>query len=83
MQGLVAMRPQHAIRRLGRAGCKIPVEIIAADRGEEYESQEPARRVSSQEQPGSLPDHHDRTDGKIKAAENKMIDYFSKQASSH
>jgi hypothetical protein len=59
------------------------VKIIAADGGKEYESQEPARRGSPQEQPKCLPDHHDGTDGEIKAAKNKVIDYFSKQASSH
>ena len=68
---------------MGRRGCfrgQPPMEIVAADSGEEYEPHEPARWGRTQQQPACLPDHQDGADGDIKAAKNKIIDELSEHA---
>ena len=83
MKHPVTVGPLDAPGWVDGARCQIPVKIIAADGREEYKPEEPARWGGPQEEPTSLPDHYYGTNGDIEAAENKIVDYFSKHASPH
>src|SRR6187402_3722403 len=80
MNDLVPLGPSQVTGRMRRPGSKIPVEIIAADRGEKDKTHQSPRSGSAEQQMTGLPDHQHRATGNVQTAENKKIEYFSKHS---
>ena len=74
MKDLVPLGPDRPPGRIDRIRSKIPMEIIAADGGEEYKTHQPSGRGSAQQQLTGLPDHQYGAQGNIKAAEDKKVE---------
>ena len=71
------MGPLDAAGGAGGAGGEVPVKVIAADGGKEYEPQQMDGRGDAQQEAAGLPDHHHSANSNIEAAEDDEIDDFS------
>ena len=69
--------PQRSAGRVDGIGGEIPMKIIAADGGEEYEAYQPFGWWSAQQQFTRLPYHQNGTQRNIKTAKYEKIEYFS------
>ena len=77
MQLLMVVCPINAVRGAGRAGCQVPVKIIAADGSEKDKCQQMEGWGDAEQQAAGLPDHYYGAYGNIEAAEYYEIDNFS------
>lgn len=69
--------PQRPAGRVDGIGGEIPMKIIAADGGEEYEAYQPSGGPNAQQQFTCLPYHQYRTQGNVKTAKYEKVEYFS------
>jgi len=73
---LMLLCPHDPAGGVDGMGCEIPMEIIAADSGEEDKAYQSFRGWDAEQQPARLPDHQHGTQGNIKTAENEIVEYF-------